>query len=77
MNALPFEQFKNSLRKKKEKKRETERPSLNDKYTIKDELHVQLVCIARYRHQQHLMCNISQAEETEFHTRNMFQVRIL
>lgn len=40
-----------------EKKKKTERPSLNHKYTIKDELHMQLVCIATYAHQLQLIHN--------------------
>lgn len=48
MNALPFEQFKNSLKKKK-------KDSLNHRSAIKGELHVRLVCIATYNHQLRLI----------------------
>lgn len=47
MNALPFEQFKNSLKKKKD--------SLNHRSAIKGELHVRLVCIATHNHQLRLI----------------------
>lgn len=53
---MPCEQFKNSLGKKK-----TERLSLNHKYTIKDELHVRLVCIATYNQQLQLIRITSKA----------------
>lgn len=55
MNALPFEQFKNSLKKKK-------KDSLNHKSAIKGELHVRLVCIATYNHQLWLIRTLFNVE---------------